>query len=291
MASPPESGASASLTPQTPDEGPKTAPNYTAPSASEKREALARVLGTNAFLRAGQLCNFLRYIAEMEIAGRAAELSEYLIGVEALGRPPGYSTADDSTVRRRAHALRQKLDEVYASELAGAPLRIDLSKGSYVPHYVRMEPGSRPPLHPGPAARRWIRWAPVVAAGLGGALVTVLALRAAGWRNAPPPARSPVPAVLAQAWGPLARPGTSVLVCLGTPPHLVILPYPEDGPLPAAATLLPPLPQEPAFREWYRQYYPLEPTQRLAVHRTTGAIHLGDLNGLVTALRTLDAMG
>jgi hypothetical protein len=82
-----------------------------------------------------------------------------------------------------------------------------------------------------------------------------------------------------------------VLICLATPPHLVILPYPEEGLLPPAAALLPPLPQEPAFREWYRQYYPLEPTQRLAIHRTTGAIHLGDVNGLVTAKTTLDRMG
>jgi len=291
MASPPEGAASPSFTPPTPEEGRKNPPDSTAPSASEKRDALARVLGTSAFLRAGQLCNFLRYIAEMEIAGRAAELSEYLIGVEALGRPPGYSTADDSTVRRRAHALRQKLDEVYASELSGATLRIDLSKGSYVPHYVRVEAGSPASIPPGSGRRRFTRWAPVAAAGLGGALGAALLLWAAGWRPGSPPARAAVPAILARAWGPLAKPGTSVLVCLGTPPHLVILPYPEDGPLPPAATPLPPLPQEPAFREWYRQYYPLEPTQRLAVHRTTGAIHLGDVNGLVTALRTLDAMG
>jgi hypothetical protein len=272
------------------DEGAR-APEPHTPSAAEKRAALAQVLGTNGFLRAGQLSNFLRYIGEMEIAGRAAELSEYLIGVEALGRPPGYSTADDSTVRRRAHALRQKLDEVYAAELSGAGLRIELSKGSYVPHYVRVEPGPASLGPPRTAPPSWRRAAPLVGAGLGGAFVAALALWAAGWRAAPPVARARVPAALAQAWGPLARPGANVLVCLAAPAHLAILPYPAEGPLPPAAALLPPLPQEPGFREWYRQYYPVEPQQRLAIHRTTGAIHLGELNGLVTALRTLDALG
>src|SRR5260221_7278170 len=79
----------------------------------EKQRALQQVLQSTTFLRAGQLRNFLRYVGEMELSGRAAELSEYLIGVEALGRPAGYSTADDSSARRQAPALRQKLQEIY----------------------------------------------------------------------------------------------------------------------------------------------------------------------------------
>jgi hypothetical protein len=108
----------------------------TAPSPEDKKAALEGVLQTASFLRAGQLCSFLRFVCEMEIAGRASEITEYLIGVEALGRAAGYSTAEDSIVRRRAIDLRDKLDEVYATELAGAPVRIELPKGRYVPHFV-----------------------------------------------------------------------------------------------------------------------------------------------------------
>ena len=43
---------------------------------------------------------------------------------------------DDSSVRRRAYALRQKLEEVYAKELTDAPIRIDVPKGSYVPRFI-----------------------------------------------------------------------------------------------------------------------------------------------------------
>lgn len=106
-------------------------------SDAEKRVALDQVLQSAPFLRADQLRNFLRYICEMELAGRAATLSEYLIGVEALGRRPAYSTADDSSVRRRAYALRQKLDEIYERELAAATIRIDVPKGSYAPRFTR----------------------------------------------------------------------------------------------------------------------------------------------------------
>ena len=72
---------------------------------------MEQVLQSTTFLRASQVRNFLRYICEMELAGRASALHEYLIAVEAMGLPSSYSTDDDSSVRRRAYALRQKLEQ------------------------------------------------------------------------------------------------------------------------------------------------------------------------------------
>jgi hypothetical protein len=103
---------------------------------SDKRAALEEVLTSATFVRATQVRNFLRYICEMEFRGLAHTLHEYLIGVEALGRPNAYSTDEDSSVRRRAFALRRKLDEVYAVELAHARVRIVVPKGGYVPFFV-----------------------------------------------------------------------------------------------------------------------------------------------------------
>ena len=103
---------------------------------SDKRAALEQVLTSATFVRATQVRNFLRYICEMELRGLGHTLHEYLIGVEALGRPNAYSTDEDSSVRRRAFALRRKLDEVYAHELAHARVRIIVPKGSYVPFFV-----------------------------------------------------------------------------------------------------------------------------------------------------------
>ena len=106
---------------------------------SDKRAAMEQVLQSATFLRASQVRNFLRYICEMELAGRASALHEYLIAVEAMGLPTSYSTDDDSSVRRRAYALRQKLDSVYANELTQAKVRIEVPKGSYVPRFVPVE--------------------------------------------------------------------------------------------------------------------------------------------------------
>jgi hypothetical protein len=102
----------------------------------DKRAAMEQVLTSVTFVRATQVRNFLRYICEMELAGLGHTLHEYLIGVEALGRPNAYSTDEDSSVRRRAFALRRKLDEVYAHELAHVPIRIIVPKGSYVPYFI-----------------------------------------------------------------------------------------------------------------------------------------------------------
>jgi hypothetical protein len=268
----------------------------------EKHRALEQVLQSATFLRAGQLRSFLRYVGEMELAGRAAELSEYLIGVEALGRPAGYSTADDSSVRRQAHALRQKLQEVYVTEIAEAVIRVHLPKGSYVPRFARAsaptaggaletpERADRDEAMPERTARRAPGAALLLAAFAVGVLVTVAAVWTVGRASAARAVPGGFPRVLDEAWGPLARPGANVLICLATPPHLVVLPYP-DGPLPALTSILPPLPEEPTFRQWYREHYPLEPTDRLGIHKTTGPIRLGDVNGLITAVRALDRLG
>lgn len=105
-------------------------------TAEQKQVALEAVLRSNTFARADQLKSFLKYVCEMEIAGHGHELSEYMIGVEALGRPSQYSPGDDSAVRNRAFALRKKLQEFYEREKPDAPIRIELHKGSYCPHFV-----------------------------------------------------------------------------------------------------------------------------------------------------------
>ncbi len=111
-------------------------------TVTEKREALEEVLQSERFFRAEQLRNFLRYICEMELAGRGSELCESLIGIQALGRPANYTPTEDASVRRRASDLREKLQEVYATELASSKVRVEMPKGKYIPRFVRVEPES-----------------------------------------------------------------------------------------------------------------------------------------------------
>ena len=106
-------------------------------SAEEKRQALARVLESRTFGRSDQLRGFLRYVCEAEFEGRANQLNEYALGVTVLGRPEGYSPAEDSSVRSRAYELRNKLKSYYSDEAPGDPIQIEIEKGAYVPRFRR----------------------------------------------------------------------------------------------------------------------------------------------------------
>ena len=109
-------------------------------TSEQKCAALEAVLHSQTFARADQLKCFLKYVCEMEMAERGHELTEYLIGIEALGRPANYSPGDDSAVRTRAFALRKKLHEFYEHEQPNAALRIELLKGSYCPRFIESPP-------------------------------------------------------------------------------------------------------------------------------------------------------
>ena len=265
-----------SAVPKEPNGGP---PPAESPSAEEKRAALDQVLQSVHFERADQLRSFLRYVCELELAGRGSELNEHLIGVEALGRPPGYSTTDDSSVRRCAHTLRLKLEEAYATDLSGARVRIELPRGGYQPRFHFA--GSAVPVdREVMGVRVGLPW-----------LLAAFALGAAAGAAAlwfwPRPVTARLDPIVAEAWGPLGRPGAKPLICLSSPPHYGILAYPE-GPLPPKVV---PLPDALDVTGWWVRHYPFPPGYRLATHITSGPIRLGEVFGLVSALRTLGRLG
>ena len=88
-------------------------------SIERKRGALERVLQSQTFARSDQLRNFLRYVCEMEMAGRGASINEYLIGVEALGRPEGYSPGEDSSAEKRLPAATHRVRPLVFAFAAG----------------------------------------------------------------------------------------------------------------------------------------------------------------------------
>jgi len=155
--------------------GPVSQSNAT---SEEKRCALNEVLNSATLARSDRLKNLLRFLCEAEIEGRAAELTEYVIGVQALGQPVGYSPAENSAVRSRIHELRHRLDKFYSTESPGAPLQIQLSKGTYVPSFVRAGHVIEPPVREVPADLPKQRvWVGTAAAFLAGALLMFGVLR------------------------------------------------------------------------------------------------------------------
>ncbi len=225
----------------------------------------------------------------MEDAGRGNEITEYSIGTEALGRPATYSPTDDSSVRGRAHDLRQKLEHLYKHERPDARMRVALHKGSYVPYFyevasppeetrtTRLVPAVPIATPPIPKRRRSL-W------GVATILLSFLAgsLSGAFWmvRHSRPPEAS----VLQQFWGPMLHPGSDVLICLATPPALRIKPYPAP-------------PRHPGFQpaskdtaQWYRDLG-LPGLGEPYVYRSATSPLFGDAAAAVQAAQTIATYG
>ena len=95
------------------------------------REELSRLLKSNLFAQSHRQGRFLTFIVEEALAGRAARLNQYLIGLEVFEREDSFDPTVDSIVRVEAGRLRSKLREYYADIGPNDPLVIELPKGSY----------------------------------------------------------------------------------------------------------------------------------------------------------------
>ena len=105
-------------------------------SEEEKRAELEAVLSSPLLSRAPSLRSFLEYICNESFAGRADELKEYSIAIEALGRGHDFDHTKDSIVRVEAHKLRKRLASFYETEGARHALVIEIPPGSYAPAFV-----------------------------------------------------------------------------------------------------------------------------------------------------------
>ncbi|MBL8227006.1 MAG: hypothetical protein JNL98_00955 [Bryobacterales bacterium] len=245
-------------------------------TSSERQAAVEQVLNSQTLARSDQLKAFLEFVCAQEMKGEGANLSEYLIGVQVLGKPEGYSTADDATVRTRAHALRRKLADYYLLENPGAAVRVELPKGTYCPQFARVPQGT---LLAAPTRRRFAGWA----LGVGTSLASLAAGYLLGQRKSPPE----VPHVLREAWGPLLRQDGNVLVCIATPFHVLILPAPPD----AESRRYRPIPDSPEILAWYKERQELPADSRLFMNSGHNSPMFGDVAATISAIRLLERAG
>jgi hypothetical protein len=257
----------------------------------EKIQALDQVLQSQTFARSDLLKKFLRYVSEMEDAGRGSEITEYSIGTEALGRPVTYSPADDSSVRGRAHDLRQKLEHFYEHERPDVRVRIGLHKGSYVPYFYEVAVAPKdlsklPVVEAAQASHQLVRPLPTLLrrklAVWALATVVLLVLSGGVWiymqRGRQPNS------ILQQFWGPMLRPGSDVLLCLATPPSLRIKPFPA----PPRHGGFEPAPKETA--KWYSSLGLPGIGEPYLYHSTTSPL-FGDAAAAVQAAQTIATCG
>ena len=256
----------------------------------EKRAALAAVLRSPAFSRSEQLRSFLAFICEMEMAGRGSELTEYMIGVKALGRREDFSPTEDSSVRTRAHELRQRLQKFYSTERPDVRLRIELPKGSYAPRYfpptpVAVEsPDERGAEHA--FLKRVIERIPVRAC-VGGFLLGAVVAGTAILLLRDRPAGSSLDSTVREVWAPLIRKGGEVLICVATPPHMLVAP-----PMAGSPTMgLPKFPAPPEAYPFFRRFRPLAPDATLEMQLVQKAVNVSDVQGLALVVSTLQSLG
>ncbi len=165
-------------------------------------------MGSETLQRSEQMRRFLQFICEKEIDGDVNQISEYVIGIEVFGKAEGYSITEDSTVRKRAYELRQKLERLYTGELQDAAVQIEMPKGSYVPRFVSRTVLAEPIFVPASTeavttvshARR-VPW-------LVAALIVLLA--AVAWVARPREA-------LDEFWRPVLSSPGETMICVGHP--------------------------------------------------------------------------
>jgi len=271
-------------------------PESSACSEESKLRALQEVLSSSTFERAELLKRFLRYVCEMEFAGRLDEINEYKIGIEALGRPASYSPGEDSSVRSRAHAVREKLAAYYDGEGAEARVRIEFHKGSYIPHFVPVREQAADvlpaPVVEGPAdiapaetarPRRATNRSFIVGLLAGATLAAFAAVR-----FFPPgaPDRAVAP-ILKDFWGPLVESGSDVIISLATAPSMLLHSYQGDT-LPPTARITP-APDEVA--KWYAGLQMQDGGGRLYSQPTMNTTLFGDSVAATVAVKVLTARG
>ncbi len=101
----------------------------------EKAE-LAAVVASDIFKRSPKLSRLLVYLCEKWFLGLAQEITEYGIGVDALGRGPSFDPQQDALVRVNTHHLRKRLNQYYESEGRDHEIRIVLPSGQYIPKFM-----------------------------------------------------------------------------------------------------------------------------------------------------------
>jgi hypothetical protein len=109
--------------------------------AQDERGLLTqRVVASKGFQRAAQLRAILLYVSKLAILGTGEQLREDDIAREVLGRRADFDPAYDNIVRVQVSHLRRKLAEYFAGEGKHEPTVINIPKGSYLPHFERLQP-------------------------------------------------------------------------------------------------------------------------------------------------------
>jgi len=181
------------------------------------RAQVSRIIDSkNLRLSEGQ-CRLLTYLADKSLAGEADELKEYVVGVDAFGKPPTYDPRQESVVRTQVARLRQKLADYYHTEGTNDPIFVDLPKGGFKVNFEERITPSETPKAAEPPLPGWRRRETLLAAGLALAMVAAIyfSIRPVRAERALPVAT--LTPELQQLWTPILNSNRPLVVCVATP--------------------------------------------------------------------------
>jgi len=163
------------------------------PESAAVRAELERVVTSRCFQLAGRAKDFLTYVVEETLAGRADRVKGYTIGVEVFGRSAAeFDAQNDPLVRVEAGRLRRRLVEYYASEGLANSMRIGLPRGGYAAEFAFTpagQPGAfllatSPLAVPVRSRRSRRRGAALIVAGVGLAVIALFWFVRGEWPRA-----------------------------------------------------------------------------------------------------------
>lgn len=108
------------------------------------RAQVAAISANSIFANSARMQRFLKLVVDYALSGRATELKEYLIGVEAFDRNASFDPREDPIVRVEARRLRNKLKQYYEGPGRDDEILIEFTKGGYVPRFLHRAAAAPP---------------------------------------------------------------------------------------------------------------------------------------------------
>lgn len=103
------------------------------PDETEIRAQLARVLASVEFRDAPVLSKMLCFVIEAALEGTASRLNATVLAREALGKPSGFKSSKDPSVRVAANRMRRSLRLYYSGSGRWDDIEISIETGTFEP--------------------------------------------------------------------------------------------------------------------------------------------------------------
>jgi hypothetical protein len=115
------------------------------PSSEDKLAELHRVVASPDFPATPRNRAFLAYVVGRELAGEGPSITAYDVATSVFGRSEMFNSLLDPIVRIEAGKLRRDLETYYLKSGRHNPLRIDVPRGGYRPHFAVAVPEADAP--------------------------------------------------------------------------------------------------------------------------------------------------